>query len=198
MIDLIKQSQYPYLQMEATWGLTNIASGSATQCQSIVDKGGIPIFIELLSSHMETTVEQAVWALANIAGDTHFNRDMIIKLGGLSELIKVVETTQNPNIFRQGGWAIANLCRGTPRPNYESVKESVAALAKILKDRDVTEEDILIDVCWALSFLSDGSKTRIERVVETGAVDRLVELLGASPVQRARPGPQDLRQYRHR
>lgn len=83
MIELVKQTQYTYLQMEATWALTNIASGTTMQCQSIVDKGGIPIFIKLLTSELEMTVEQAVWALGNIAGDTHFNRDTIIKLGGL-------------------------------------------------------------------------------------------------------------------
>lgn len=80
---MVKQQQYPYLQMEATWALTNVASGTSTQCQCVVDKGGIPIFIKLLSSPMEITIEQAVWALGNIAGDTHFTRDSILKLGGL-------------------------------------------------------------------------------------------------------------------
>jgi importin subunit alpha-1 len=83
MLELIKQTTYPYLQMEATWALTNIASGTNTQCQSIVDKGGIPILIKLLSSPLETNVEQAVWGLGNIAGDSHYNRDIILKHGGL-------------------------------------------------------------------------------------------------------------------
>lgn len=48
MIDYIKQNDYPQLQLEATWALTNVASGSNTQCQSIIDKGGIPLFVELL------------------------------------------------------------------------------------------------------------------------------------------------------
>jgi importin subunit alpha-1 len=179
MIDLIKQQTYPYLQMEATWALTNIASGTSTQCQSIVDKGGIPIFIKLLSSPLENNVEQAVWALGNIAGDSHYNRDLILKVGGLAELIRVMETTTNPNIFKQGGWAVANLCRGTPRPSYDSVKNSVTVLARVVKEETITDHEILSDCCWALSYLSDGGKTRIAKVVETGVVPRIVSFLGS-------------------
>ncbi len=46
----MKQTKFPHLQLEATWALTNIASGSSLQCQSIIDKGGIPLFVKLLSS----------------------------------------------------------------------------------------------------------------------------------------------------
>lgn len=180
MIELIKQQTFPYLQMEATWALTNVASGTSTQCQSIVDKGGIPIFIKLLSSPLENNIEQAVWALGNIAGDSHYNRDLILKLGGLAELIRVVENTSNPNIFKQGGWAIANLCRGTPRPNYEAVKNSVPVLARVLKEESVVDEDIVSDCCWALSYLTDGGKLRITKVVETGVVPRIVSFLGST------------------
>lgn len=45
MIEYVKQSEYPQLQLEATWALTNVASGTTVQCQSIIDKGGIPLFV---------------------------------------------------------------------------------------------------------------------------------------------------------
>ncbi len=51
MIEYVKQTEYPQLQLEATWALTNVASGTTIQCQSIIDKGGIPLFVDLLTSN---------------------------------------------------------------------------------------------------------------------------------------------------
>jgi importin subunit alpha-1 len=50
---------------------------------------------------------------------------------------------------RNASWTLSNFCRGRPAPDF----------SKVLMENDL--EDILIDVCWAMSYLSDGGEDRI-------------------------------------
>ena len=47
-------------------------------------------------------------------------------------------------------------------------------LAKLVYSLD---DEVLIDACWAISYLSDGSNDKIQAVIEAGIPRRLVELL---------------------
>lgn len=99
---------------------------------------------------------KAIWALGNIAGDGVFFRDLIIKEGA-KILIEKTLNAANFNIFKNGAWALSNLCRGKPRPNFDVIKYSIPVFARVLRDsksEDAEELEILIDALWALSYLS--------------------------------------------
>jgi len=132
MIEYVKQSEYPQLQLEATWALTNVASGTTVQCQSIIDKGGIPLFVELLKSSNPGILEQAIWAIGNISSDCVFYRDTIIKAGGLLNLVEIVERTSDETLIKHGCWALSNLCRGSPLPKYEQIKTAIPVLCRAI------------------------------------------------------------------
>ena len=66
---------YPQLRFEAVWTLTNIASGTSLQTQTVVNKGGINLLVNLITDPEEAVAIQAIYALGNITVDSTRYRD---------------------------------------------------------------------------------------------------------------------------
>ena len=78
-------------------------------------------------------------------------------------------------MLRRATWTLSNLCRGKPQPDFAQVSPALPTLALLIFSKD---EEILTEACWALSYLADGTNDKIQAVIESGVVRRLVELLG--------------------
>lgn len=78
-------------------------------------------------------------------------------------------------MVRNATWTLSNFCRGkNPTPKWQQIQPALPVLSKLIYSLD---EEILIDACWAISYLSDGSNDKIQAVIESGVPRRLVELL---------------------
>jgi hypothetical protein len=171
----------PPLLLEATWALTNISSGTSEHTRVVIDNGAIPIFIRLATCEHADVREQAVWALGNIAGDSTRCRDLTLsynmEMDMLPSLIRAIGdplSQDNLTMLRNATWTISNLCRGKPPPRWELIAPALPALVQLIHQVD---EEVLIDACWALSYMSE-PPDRIEHLIVAGVLPRLVSLLG--------------------
>ena len=165
------------LQLAASVILLNVAAGTSEHVEEIVKLGAIPPLVHLVGFSHNKVSESAAQALGNVAVDSLVYRDIVLQAGAMQPLLKLIEDheTSDIELVRKCVWVVSNLCE-----DYECYFNLVSLSIPILKKLiHTTDEEVLIDTCWALCYLSQGpdehTKAVFDALGSTG-ICRLVEL----------------------
>ena len=155
----------------------------------MVDAGAVPVLVGMLLGGRPDGAavrEQAAWALGNIAGDSPECRDEAIGHGALYGVLEAasrvvfdagagVASAVDVPMTRTVAWALANMCRGKPKPAFGEIKCALPTLAALAHSEDL---EVLENACHALASLTTGANEEIGDLVASGVCGRLVELIG--------------------
>lgn len=166
------------IQFEACWALTNITYGTSEQTMEVVHKGAVPLLISLMASSAYQVRDQAIWTLGNIIGDGPNCRDMLLNMNFMNILLQFIQNELSHGskieIVRNSVWCLSNLCRGKPSPDWEKVRPCCELLVHLAH---MDDEQVLIDTCWCIAYISDGTSDRVNAIINIGLVPRIVQLL---------------------
>ena len=113
IIQLLRQEEYPQLQYEGTWVMTNLTSSD----EIVTEKKQFEQFLLLLHSRNIDIAVQAVWLISNLVAQKTEFRDLAIESGGVESIIQLFKKCEY-NEKKSCCWALSNLCKGRPLPKY--------------------------------------------------------------------------------
>ncbi|GBG33072.1 Importin subunit alpha [Hondaea fermentalgiana] len=178
------------LAFNATWCITNIATGTAEQTQATLC--AVPALTTLLNRGPRKVRDQAAWALGNMAAENQSVREELIRVGVIPPLVILLREPHSPEairVKRTAAWALCNLARGdqtSGKPFFSAAAH--LALVEILESytdqalREGFQSDagaLISEVLWTLTFLSAKEPTLCIILVHQKILTHLVRLFTA-------------------
>ena len=81
-------------------------------------------------------------------------------------MIYAIKNINDPCLIEHSGWALSNMCRGQPLPNYEIIKDAIPVLADLVARGLIKDKSIMADCCWGISYNTNSDRERIQVLIE--------------------------------
>eukprot|EP01038_Epipyxis_sp_PR26KG_P004891 gene4891-6850_t len=170
------------LKVEATWCLTNIATGDHSQTKSVLE--AVPNLIFILSNSFEDIIlkEQVCWTIGNIAGDSDEFREILLLNGVLLPLTSFfnqccqyqIEKSSNGSNDKMllhisgaqtAAWALSNLVRGTIA-GITFINSGI--IPTLLSYFDNIPFEIQTELVWFFVYLTAKDDATVQYILENG------------------------------
>lgn len=176
LVRLLERTDSDQIMFEACWAVSNIASGTSADTMYVIELNAVPRILRQLSCPNAQVREQAAWAVGNFAGESVAIRDLLLhQFNAMPALLDCVNMpTDRVAVHRNTVWAISNLMRHKPHPDLAKVSIALPVLGSLLNHHD---SDTVIDACWAIAYCGEGPPERINAVVQSGVIAKLVSFL---------------------
>ena len=174
LVELLMHSS-PNVQTPALRTLGNVATGSDTQTQVVIDCGVLPALLSLLQSPKKSIRKEACWTISNITAGNYAQIQCVIEDHLIEPLIEVLlSKEENFAIKNDAAWAIVNATSGgTPdQIKYLVTHGCIQPLCDLLSCPNA--QVVTVALKGLENILKTGSYTA--RVEEAGGVSKLEDL----------------------
>ena len=90
--------------------------------------------------------------------------------------MSIFKTADRPNLIKNCVWALSNMCRKRPPPEWKMVKPALDLILRALSKLE-NDNDFLNDSCWVLSYLSENYKQAIPLLLSAKGLEKILKFL---------------------